>query len=108
MSDRGVALVLSGGGAKTAAHLGAVRAVGEAGLVPVRYVATSMGAVIAAGLAAGTTPEVLLDRLAAVGPGGIVREPLALVAGCSPVRCSGRLRFVGRSRPWCRPAASPN
>jgi len=81
MSDRRVALVLSGGGAKTAAHLGAARAVGEAGLVPVRYVATSMGAVIAAGLAAGTTPDALLDRLAAVGPGGIVRDPLALVSG---------------------------
>lgn len=81
MSDRGVALVLSGGGAKTAAHLGAARALGEAGLVPARYVATSMGAVIAAGLAAGLAPEALLDRLAAVGPGGVVREPLALVAG---------------------------
>ena len=61
--------------------LGAARAVGEAGLVPAHYVATSMGAVIAAGLAAGTTPDALLDRLVAVGPGGIVREPLALVFG---------------------------
>jgi NTE family protein len=81
MSWHRVALVLSGGGAKTAAHLGAARAVGEAGLVPAHYVATSMGAVIAAGLAAGTAPDALLDRLVAVGPGGIVREPLALVAG---------------------------
>jgi len=81
MSDRPVALVLSGGGAKTAAHLGAARAVGEAGLVPARYVATSMGAVMAAGLAAGTDPGALLERLAAVGPGGVVREPLALVSG---------------------------
>ena len=32
MSGRAVAVVLSGGGAKTAAHLGAVRALGEAGL----------------------------------------------------------------------------
>lgn len=81
MSDRAVAMVLSGGGAKTAAHLGAVRAVHEAGLAPARYVATSMGAVIAAALAAGTGPEAVLERLAAVGPGGIAREPLALVAG---------------------------
>jgi NTE family protein len=81
MSDRTVALVLSGGGAKTAAHLGAARAVGETELVPARYVATSMGAVIAAGLAAGTTPDALLDRLVAVGPRGIVRDPLALVSG---------------------------
>jgi NTE family protein len=81
MNDPRIALVLSGGGAKTAAHLGAARAAGEAGLVAARYVATSMGAVIAAGLAAGTTPDALLDRLVAVGPGGIVREPLALVFG---------------------------
>jgi NTE family protein len=81
MSDRAVALVLSGGGAKTAAHLGAAQAVREAGLTPARYVATSMGAVMAAGLAGGTEPSALLDRLAAVGPRGVVREPLALVAG---------------------------
>ena len=81
MSGRTVALVLSGGGAKTAAHLGAARAVREAGLASARYVATSMGAVMAAGLAAETPPDGLLDRLAAVGPGGIVREPLALVSG---------------------------
>ncbi|HKT58714.1 MAG TPA: patatin-like phospholipase family protein [Gemmatimonadales bacterium] len=81
MSGRAVALVLSGGGAKTAAHLGAARAVGEAGLVPARYVATSMGAVVAAGLAGGSDPSALLDRLAAVGPRGVVREPFALVAG---------------------------
>jgi NTE family protein len=81
MSRRAVALVLSGGGAKTAAHLGAARALGEAGLAPSRYVATSMGAVIAAGLAYGETPEAMLDRLARVGPGAIVRDPLAVVTG---------------------------
>lgn len=81
MSDRTVAVVLSGGGAKTAAHLGAARAVAEAGLVTARYVATSMGSVVAAGLAGGAAPDGLLDRLVAVGPRGIVREPLALVSG---------------------------
>jgi NTE family protein len=81
MSGGAVALVLSGGGAKTAAHLGAARAVRESGLTVVRYVATSMGAVIAAGLAGGAEPAVLLDRLAEVGPRGVVREPLALISG---------------------------
>ena len=81
MSDRAVALVLSGGGAKTAAHLGAARALRESGRTIVRYVATSMGAVVAAGLAGGAEPSDLLDRLAEVGPGGVVREPLALVSG---------------------------
>jgi NTE family protein len=76
-----VALVLSGGGAKTAAHVGAARALAEAGLAPARYVATSMGAVIAAALAAGADHGVLLDRLAEAGQRSVVRDPVALVAG---------------------------
>ena len=81
MSNPAVALVLSGGGAKTAAHLGAAQAVRESGRTIVRYVATSMGAVMAAGLAGGADPAALLDRLSEVGPRGVVREPLALVRG---------------------------
>jgi NTE family protein len=65
VSDR-VVLVLSGGGAKAAAHLGAVRAMAAAGLRPTRFVGTSMGAVIATGLAAGLAPEALTARLLAV------------------------------------------
>ena len=61
-----VVLVLSGGGAKTAAHLGAVRALTAAGLAPTRYVGTSMGAVIATGLAAGLHPDAVAERLFAV------------------------------------------
>ena len=76
-----VTLVLSGGGAKSAAHLGVCRALAELGMVPARYVATSMGAVIAAALAAGAEREALLDRLADVGSAGVVKDPLALVSG---------------------------
>jgi len=81
MTARSVDVVLSGGGAKTAAHLGVVRALAEAGHSPARYVATSMGAVIAAGLAAGVAHDALLERLTRVGTRGIVRDPLAPVAG---------------------------
>jgi NTE family protein len=81
MTGPAVAVVLSGGGAKTAAHLGAARALAELGWTTARYVATSMGAVMAAGLAAGSTPDGLLDRLAVAGPPGVVRNPGALVAG---------------------------
>jgi NTE family protein len=81
MSAEGVAVVLSGGGAKTAGHLGAMRALFEAGLFASRYVATSMGAVIAAALAAGVEHPALLERLAEVGPGGVSREPLAVMSG---------------------------
>lgn len=65
MSDRVVA-VLSGGGVKAAAHLGAVRALSAAELAPTRYIGTSMGAVIATGLAAGLPPEEVAERLYAV------------------------------------------
>lgn len=81
MSPAGVTLVLSGGGAKCAAHLGAARALAEARLTPVRYLATSMGAVIAAALAAGLDREELLARLVQVGTLGVVKNPLALVSG---------------------------
>ena len=81
MSAAGVTLVLSGGGAKTAAHLGAARAIEEVGLVPLRYVATSMGAVVAAALAGGAEREALLGRLSDAGRAGVVRDPLALVRG---------------------------
>lgn len=56
-------MVLSGGGVKAAAHLGASRALREAGIVPTRYVATSMGAVIAAMLALGLQPEEIFQRM---------------------------------------------
>ncbi len=58
-----VVCALSGGGAKTAAHLGALRALYERGLRPSHYVASSMGAVVAAAAAAGVDYDVQLDRL---------------------------------------------
>jgi NTE family protein len=81
VSPAGITLVLSGGGAKSAAHIGAARALGEAGLEPVRYVATSMGAVVAAALAGGGEPGELLAKLGEVGRAGVVKEPLAMVRG---------------------------
>ena len=74
-------MVLSGGGAKTAAHLGACRALKEAGFEPVWFVATSMGAVVGAGLAGGMGNDELLERLAEIGPRGIVRDRWTPVAG---------------------------
>jgi NTE family protein len=76
-----ITLVLSGGGAKSAAHIGAALALAEAGLTPVRYLATSMGAVIAVALAAQLDPQTLLERLAEVGRVGVVKDPLAFVSG---------------------------
>lgn len=58
-----VVAVFGGGGAKSVAHVGAARALAEAGLTPAHYVGTSFGAVIAAALASGSTPEALTDQL---------------------------------------------
>jgi len=60
---RRITAVLSGGGVKAAAHLGAVRALRDAGSEPTRYVATSMGAVFAAMLAEGRSPEQVYERV---------------------------------------------
>jgi NTE family protein len=77
----GVALVLSGGGAKAAAHIGVWRALTERGIAPVQVVATSMGAVVGAALCAGVGPDELLERLAAMGPKGVVRSRTAPIRG---------------------------
>ena len=77
-----IVAVLSGGGAKAAAHLGAMRALLAAGIVPSHYVGTSMGAVIASGLAAGLTPDQGADRLLAVRPRDIFAiDRTALIRG---------------------------
>lgn len=79
---RAITVVLSGGGAKTAAHLGAVGALLEEGLVPTRYVATSMGAVLAAMLASGLGPDEVMGRLKTVRRKELFRFDLAgLVRG---------------------------
>jgi len=58
-----VVCALSGGGAKAAAHLGAIRALIERGLAPAHYVGTSMGGLVGAALAAGMTPGAVLAAL---------------------------------------------
>jgi NTE family protein len=69
-----VLLILSGGGAKAAAHVGALRALAEAGLWPTHIVGTSMGAVMGACHGAGLTPEQMLERIERVGRTGVVRS----------------------------------
>jgi NTE family protein len=81
VTARTAALVLSGGGAKAAAHLGAYRALREGGFEPAWYIGTSMGAVVAAGLASGVGHDEMLERIAEVGAKGVVRDPLVPVAG---------------------------
>jgi NTE family protein len=77
MTLPGVVLLLSGGGAKAASHIGAFRALTEVGIRPARVIGTSMGAVIGACIGAGLEPEEILRRLVHVGSKGIVRSLLA-------------------------------
>jgi len=56
-----VVAVFGGGGAKSLAHAGAWKALLEAGLRPCHIIGTSMGAVISAALAAGSSYERLVE-----------------------------------------------
>ncbi len=69
-----VTAVLSGGGVKAAAQVGALEVLVEHGLVPTRYVGTSMGAVVAAVLAGGLSLDETIHRL-----GSIRRERVAAI-----------------------------
>jgi NTE family protein len=101
--SRRVVAVLSGGGAKAAAHLGAVEALAAHGLAPVHYVATSMGAVAAAVLAAGTPPAEALARFSGVQRKDVARVRLgAMLAGLwmpSLLRPEPFRRAIGRVLP---------
>ena len=63
ITGRSVGLVLSGGGARAYAHVGAIRALREHG-VPIDFVGgASMGAIVAAGLAMGWDGEEMDHRI---------------------------------------------
>ena len=66
MSGERVVVVFGGGGAKCAAQLGAARALAEAGIRPIRWIGTSLGAVLAAALAGGEAPDEILGRFLSV------------------------------------------
>ncbi len=81
MSPRTVA-VFGGGGVKAAAHVGAHRALTEAGIVPSHYLGTSMGAVIAAMYATGLSQAEIERTLATVTRKDVARtRPLLAIRG---------------------------
>lgn len=61
-----IALVLGGGALKGLAHVGALRAIHEAGIVPQVYAGSSIGALVAAAAASGRSPSELTERALAV------------------------------------------
>ena len=77
-----VVLVLSGGGAKALAHAGAFRALEQANLAPSHIVATSMGAVVGAALAAGMPFDQVRRRAMGVRRQEVAPfDPLAILMG---------------------------
>lgn len=97
-----VAVVLSGGGAKTAAHVGALKALEEWQLAPSRYVGTSMGAVVAACFASALGYDEILKRVV-----GITRRDVAVPAagallgpfGRTVLRAAPLVQTIGRLVP---------
>ena len=82
---KSVAVVLSGGGAKGVAHIGALKVIEEAG-IPIDYiVGTSMGSIIGGLYSIGYTPEQLDSSIA----WSIIRIGLSCSATVS----------VGKTRP---------
>ena len=63
LTGRAVGLVLSGGGARGFAHIGAIRALSEAGIPIDLLGGTSMGAILAAGVAARWNLQELTERI---------------------------------------------
>lgn len=61
MKPERIVLVLSGGGMKTAAHIGVLRAMEQAGIRPAAICAVSAGALVGALVAAGTPYERLVE-----------------------------------------------
>lgn len=61
-----IALVLGGGGLKGFAHIGVLRALEERGIVPALIAGTSIGSLIGAAYACGTTVEELTERALAL------------------------------------------
>lgn len=79
MSER--VAVFSGGGAKGAAHVGAMRALEEHGIRPTRFVGTSMGAVIGACFASGLDYDEVLHRITRVSRRDVASLSPAMILG---------------------------
>ena len=61
MQELTIGITLSGGGARGAAHIGALRALTEAGIVPTRVVGVSAGALVGSMYAAGVSCDDMMN-----------------------------------------------
>lgn len=72
-----IGLVLSGGGARGAAHIGVIQALEEFGIYPTRISGTSAGSIVGALYAAGFSPQEMLKIISQVTIFNAVRPTLA-------------------------------
>ena len=94
MAGRAVGLVLAGGGARGFAHIGIIKALKEAGVPFDQLGGTSMGAIIAAGLAREWSLEEMTERMRAVfvSDNPLSDFTLPLIAIVRGKKVSARLR----------------
>ncbi len=100
-AGRSVGLVLSGGGARCYAHIGAIRALNEAGITIDFAGGTSMGGIIAAGLALGWDDDTMEANIceAFVHSNPLNDYTLPVVALTKGLKVNRRLkRFFGDTR----------
>ncbi len=76
-----VGLVLSGGSARAFAHIGVLRRLEEAGIVPDFIVASSMGSIIGLLYAAGLSPDQIFQLVSSTEFGGLFEPVLPLSGG---------------------------
>jgi predicted acylesterase/phospholipase RssA len=75
------AVVLSGGGAKTAAQIGALRALSERDVEIVHYVGTSMGAVVASAFASGVEYSKLVQKVSSLSRSDVASPSVRALLG---------------------------
>jgi len=89
-----VGLVLSGGSARAFAHIGVLRRLEEAGIVPDFIVANSMGSIIGLLYAAGLSPDQIYQLVSGTELGGLFEPVLPLGGGIlDPGRFSDLVRL---------------
>ncbi len=70
-----IGFALGGGGARGAAHIGAVAALAELGIRPSLITGTSVGGLVGALMAAGFTPEQMLEFMQKINVGSVYALP---------------------------------
>ncbi|OHD25810.1 MAG: hypothetical protein A2Y38_04965 [Spirochaetes bacterium GWB1_59_5] len=89
-----VGLVLSGGSARAFAHIGVLRRLEEAGIVPDFIVANSMGSIIGLLYAAGLSPNQIYDLVSGTELGALFEPTLPMAGGIlDPGRFSDLIRL---------------